>query len=199
MAQSTDFTVDDGTGVSLLAQLNAMLPALASSNSGTGAPPSPVGGMLWLDTDSVPPTLYQRNAANSAWLTVHPETLAAFTLWGNGTGAAAAPGNVTVPQLLTMQGFLQDAGVPYCIFPGPSGTGMALQAGSASTGALGVTVTLPLAFASTPYLTASVIKAGPGYVTLQSVGTTAFFAQGWNSAGVQTDTFFQWQAFGRYY
>jgi hypothetical protein len=200
MAQTANQSVGAGlSGLAVRNGFNTNNAALFSSNSGTGEPPSPVGGMFWLDTDAVPPTLYQRNAANSAWRVISPETLAAFTLWGNGTGSAAAPGNVTVPQLLTMQGFLQNAATPYVIIPGPGGTGMAFQAGGASTGALGVTVTFPLTFISTPYLSTSVIKAGPGYVTLQSVGTSAFFAQGWNSAGVQTDTFFQWEAFGRYY
>lgn len=68
MAQSADFVVDDGTGASLLSQLNAMLPALASSNSGGSAPAGPVPFQLWGDTGAA--ILRMRNNAGAAWVDV---------------------------------------------------------------------------------------------------------------------------------
>ncbi len=68
MAQSADFVVDDGTGASLLSQLNTMLPALASSNSGGSAPAGPVPFQLWGDTGAA--TLRMRNNAGAAWVDV---------------------------------------------------------------------------------------------------------------------------------
>ncbi len=72
MAQSPDFVVDDGDGTLLLSQLNAMLPALASSNSGPTAPLNPYPGMPWFDTSVSPEVFRRRNAANTDWDVVSP-------------------------------------------------------------------------------------------------------------------------------
>jgi len=51
-------------------QVNAVVAALVSSNSGSTAPDPTFPGMVWLDTSTTPAALKQRNAANDAWLSV---------------------------------------------------------------------------------------------------------------------------------
>lgn len=145
MAQSSDFVVDDGSGTLLLSQLNTMLPALASCNSGPTAPSAPVGGMLWLDTGTSPAVLRQRNNANTAWIALGPETVAATTIRGNSSGSAAAIGDISMATLKTMLGWSGSiVGNGWAITP----IGLILQWGS--TGAIaqggGTAVTFPLTF-----------------------------------------------------
>lgn len=195
MAQSTDFVVDDGTGVALLSQLNTMLPALASSNSGTGAPPSPVGGMLWLDTDAAPPTLFVRNAANTAWGAVRPETIAALSLWGNSSGSAAASGTVSMTQLRTMLGYAQTTGTPRrLVLPG----GMMIQGGTGTTSAGGaLALTFPFAFSATPSFVMTPIAGAGVMMTFPLIGSTGVTVNSWvSNAGVAASIVFHWFAFG---
>lgn len=107
MAQSTDFVVDDGSGVSLLAQLNAMLPALASSNQGATAPPNPMPGMLFFDTSVSPPILRMRNAGNTTYVDVHTETIAPNVVRGNASGSFAQESSIEMTTLRTMLGQAQ--------------------------------------------------------------------------------------------
>lgn len=105
MAQSSDFVVDDGSGTLLLSQLNTMLPALASGNSGATAPLNPYPFMFWGDTSVTPAVLRQRNAANTAWIALGPETVAAKTIRGNSGAAAAAIADIDMATLKTMLGY----------------------------------------------------------------------------------------------
>lgn len=67
MSQST-LTVNDGSGSSVLTQLNAALQALASGSSGTAAPGTTYPFQLWADTTN---NLWKiRNKANNAWVTL---------------------------------------------------------------------------------------------------------------------------------
>lgn len=63
----TALTIANVSHTDYRSQDNARAQALASCMSGSTAPASPVGGMLWLDTSVSPAVLRQRNAANSAW------------------------------------------------------------------------------------------------------------------------------------
>jgi hypothetical protein len=64
MAQE-DYTVTDQNGASHLAELNLIMAAIASNNSGATAPSVTYAHMWWVDTTSG--WVKQRNAANSAW------------------------------------------------------------------------------------------------------------------------------------
>lgn len=67
MSQST-LTVNDGSGSSVLTQLNAALQALATSSSGTAAPTTTYPYQFWADTTN---NLWKmRNAGNTAWVTL---------------------------------------------------------------------------------------------------------------------------------
>jgi hypothetical protein len=90
------------SGLSFRNNLNTILAALFSANSGPTAPSPTVGGQLWLDNGVSPPVLRMRNNANTAWVELTPETLAANTIWGNPNGSADKPQPITMTQLRAM-------------------------------------------------------------------------------------------------
>lgn len=63
-----DYVIDDQNGLQFLADLNAVIAAIVSSNSGATAPASTFAHQWWADTTAG--ILKRRNAANSAWINV---------------------------------------------------------------------------------------------------------------------------------
>lgn len=63
-----DFSIANQTASSARTDINNALQALASNNSGVGAPTTTYANMLWYETDTN--TLHMRNEDNTAWLTV---------------------------------------------------------------------------------------------------------------------------------
>lgn len=72
MAQATYVPNIAHNNAQALAFFNAVLQAIATNNSGATAPSETFPGMWWWDTSTTPPTLRQRNAANSAWVVFQP-------------------------------------------------------------------------------------------------------------------------------
>lgn len=91
------------SGSELVAALNASLPALYSSSSGTTAPPSPVIGQVWLDTSNGALFAFKVLTATgpSVWATIAtivPSTGVVSTAGGGGGGATSGISlNVTLP------------------------------------------------------------------------------------------------------
>ena len=70
MAQH-DYNIANAGGATVRADINNVLAAVQSLNSGTGAPSSTVAGMLWLDTaGGLPYALKIRDGGNNHWLTI---------------------------------------------------------------------------------------------------------------------------------
>ena len=68
MAQH-DYNIANAGGATVRADINNVLEAIQSLNSGTGAPSSTVAGMLWLDTSGgLPYELKIRDGGNNHWL-----------------------------------------------------------------------------------------------------------------------------------
>lgn len=63
-----DFNIANQTAPNFRSDLNNALAALASLSSGTAAPAAPFADMLWYETDTN--TLWKRNEANSAWISL---------------------------------------------------------------------------------------------------------------------------------
>lgn len=63
-----DYVLDNQDGASFRADINAVLQAIASINSGATAPSTPYAYMLWQDTAAG--VIKQRNAGNTAWDTL---------------------------------------------------------------------------------------------------------------------------------
>lgn len=65
-----DYVIDNQSGAAFRADLNLVLAALVSQNSGATAPTTTFAHMVWVDTSGATPVLKMRNAANSAWVTI---------------------------------------------------------------------------------------------------------------------------------
>lgn len=68
MAQATDYDLANQSGASFRAELNTILAAIASANSGATEPTTTYAFMFWADTSSG--LLKVRNAANNAWVSI---------------------------------------------------------------------------------------------------------------------------------
>jgi len=69
MAQVTDFSVANGTGSSVRADINDIFAASVSLNSGSSEPSGTKYSYMWW-ADTTNNLLKQRNAANNAWVTI---------------------------------------------------------------------------------------------------------------------------------
>lgn len=103
MPQISSWTIANSGGSTYRAAVNSALSAIQSSSSGTAAPSPTVAGMLWYDTTNS--ILKRRNTANTAWIDVNSDTVAATTVQGNSSGSAAAETALSMPTLRTMLGF----------------------------------------------------------------------------------------------
>ena len=86
MAQH-DYDLANQAGAAFRSDLNAALAAIVTNNSGATAPETTYAHMWWADTTAG--ILKRRNAANSAWISVMPLTLA-FSDIGESLAAAAS-------------------------------------------------------------------------------------------------------------
>lgn len=76
MAQSTDITLANQSGLAFRTELNSILAALSSLQSGSSAPSTTNAYQLWIDTSTSPAQLKIRNGANSAWIVVSSDVTA---------------------------------------------------------------------------------------------------------------------------
>lgn len=79
MSQSTDNTLSDQSGANFRAELNTILAALGTWNSGSSEPTNPYQFMKWVDTSNS--TYYYlkiRNVLNSAWTTIARYTVSTY-------------------------------------------------------------------------------------------------------------------------
>ena len=70
MAQAVDFSLSNQSGSSFRSELNSILSAIQTLNSGSTAPSNLVAHMVFLDTSTTPATLKIRNAANDGFITL---------------------------------------------------------------------------------------------------------------------------------
>ena len=70
MPQSTDYSLSNQSGSSFRSELNTILAAIQTLNSGSSAPSNLVAHMLFLDTSSTPAVLKIRNAANDGFISL---------------------------------------------------------------------------------------------------------------------------------
>ena len=70
MAQATDYSLANQSGANFRTELNSILSAVQTLNSGSSAPSNLVAHMVFLDTSTTPATLKIRNAANDGFITL---------------------------------------------------------------------------------------------------------------------------------
>ena len=70
MAQATDYSLANQSGANFRAELNSILAAVQTLNSGSTAPSSTAAHMLFLDTSTTPATIKIRNASNDGFITL---------------------------------------------------------------------------------------------------------------------------------
>jgi len=99
MAQATDYSLANQSGANFRTELNSILAAVVSQNSGATAPTTTYAYQWWIDTGVSPALLKLRNAANDAWITVGDVTAANLGLLTSSSAAstylALAGGTVT--------------------------------------------------------------------------------------------------------
>jgi hypothetical protein len=67
VSQAPSFVIINDNGAAVRAQINQIVAALRSTNSGALEPTATAPGMIWLDTSTTPPTLKVRNVADAAF------------------------------------------------------------------------------------------------------------------------------------
>ena len=98
MSQATDYNLANQSGANFRSELNSVLAAVSSTNSGSTAPATMYAYMMWVDTGVSPALLKLRNGANNAWITLGDvtvtnlglATLASPTLTGTPLSTTAA-------------------------------------------------------------------------------------------------------------
>lgn len=65
-----DYNIANQTGLEFRADLNEVLQAIVSQNSGATEPIVTFAGMEWLDESTSPPTKRRRNQTNDGWITI---------------------------------------------------------------------------------------------------------------------------------
>ncbi len=99
MAQATDYSLANQSGANFRSELNTILAAIVSQNSGSTAPATTYAYQWWIDSGVSPALLKIRNAANDAWITVGDVTAANLGLLTTASAAstylALAGGTIT--------------------------------------------------------------------------------------------------------
>ena len=99
MAQATDYSLANQSGANFRSELNSVLAAIVSQNSGATEPTTTYAYQWWIDSGVSPALLKLRNAANDAWITVGDVTAANLGLLTSTSAAstylAKAGGTVT--------------------------------------------------------------------------------------------------------
>ena len=70
MAQATDYSLANQSGANFRSELNTILAAIASQNSGSSDPATTYAYQWYIDTSASPALLKLRNGSNNAWITV---------------------------------------------------------------------------------------------------------------------------------
>jgi len=130
MSQSTDYVLSNQSGANFRAELNSILAAIVSQNSGSTAPGTTYAYQLWIDSSASPALLKIRNGANNGWVTIGDVTatnlglaaLASPTFTGTPAGPTAAVDTNTT-QLATTAYVLAQAASATPIVDGTAAVG----------------------------------------------------------------------------
>jgi hypothetical protein len=183
MAQH-DYVIDNGPGLAVRTDINAVLQAIVSNNSGNIEPQALFPGMLWLDTASDPPELRLRDQGNTAWALPN---VGQFTKMKRTVRASSGS-------------FTYDSDSKYAIVEvlgggggGGASSGTAAGTGSAAAGGGGGAwasrlLEVPASKTATLTVAAAVAGSATGGQSVYNDGTVAITANGGNPGGAATAT-----------
>lgn len=86
-----DYVIANSSGLNVRADINNVLAAIVSKNSGNTAPTTTFAYMWWIDTSGANPILKIRNAADSAWIDIGRVDQEGFGLKYIEVGAEPSP------------------------------------------------------------------------------------------------------------
>jgi hypothetical protein len=134
MSQVTNLDVQNAAGAVVRGDLNAILAAIFSQNSGSAAPSATSAYMLWADTTAN--RLKLRNAANTAWITL-PISL---------TADATVPDALTLLENLAARKLLRlgATGAEWQLDPAAGGSGATLKIGPEAAGVVAANLGLTI-------------------------------------------------------
>jgi len=192
MSPQADYIVANGTGAAVRSDINGQLAAIVSNNSGATQPTTMYAYQWWPDTTTG--LLKQRNAANSAWVTIG--TLASANLGllplagGTMTGVLAVTAGTAALPGIAVSGDLNTGLVS------PGADQLAITTGGTSRLAVSTTavsstlpVNVPLGAVGTPSITftgdlnTGLFSSGADAIDIATAGTRRF---GVSSAGELT-------------
>lgn len=199
-----DYVIDNQSAPAARADINAVLQAVASTNSGAIAPVTPYANQLWYDTAAN--QLKKRNEANSAWLilgtiddvggTFTPNSLlttagiAPATLVTNAETIGSNYNNTTIPTSAAVADFANTAAANAAAGVVSATTANVLNAtAAAGTGAVGTYAFLKSSANGIGY-TAGTLYAGFSYTGYKSPTFTSVtggpVAGTWRAMGTTT-------------
>ena len=134
MSQSTDYVLSNQSGANFRAELNSILAAIVSQNSGSTAPATTYAYQLYIDTSATPALIKIRNGANNGWVTIGDVTatnlglaaLASPTFTGIPAGPTAAVDTNTT-QLATTAYVLAQAASANPVINGTAAAGISTR------------------------------------------------------------------------
>lgn len=104
MSQAPDYSFSNQSGAAFRAELNVLIMAIATLNSGASEPGTTYAHMLWMDTTLN--LIKKRNAANDDWLILPINPLADYSVKADTIAEGTATSGVTIDGLT-----LKDAGI----------------------------------------------------------------------------------------
>lgn len=202
MTQATDYSIANQSGANFRSELNTILAAVVSQNSGSTAPATTYAYQWWIDTGVTPALLKIRNAANSGWITIGDVTTAGLGLLSAATAATtyapiASPtftGTVTIPSGASISGYVTStaAASTYAPLASPTFTGTVTIPSGASISGYLTTASAASTYAplASPTFTGTVtIPSGAsisGYLTTASAASTYLALAGGTLSGSVT-------------
>jgi len=155
-----DYIISNASGATVRADINSVLAAIITNNSGATAPSTSYSYQFWADTTTG--ILKQRNAANSAWIDIG--TMASTNL-----GLAALAGATFTGALLAAVGTVS---LPGLAFSGDADTGIYRQGANALGLVAGATEYLRITSLGGDFLGTGQVKVPVG-TTAQRTGSPA--------------------------
>jgi len=139
MSQATDYNIANQSGAAFRSELNSILAAVATLNSGATEPSTTYAHMLWMDTTNN--VIKKRNAANDGWIIMPVDPTTDYTVKADTIAEGTVGTGVTIDSLKIKDAgielgsdadgdiYYRDSGVLHRLAKGSNGQGLILDSG----------------------------------------------------------------------